>query len=314
MVKAARIVFFGTEAWGVPSLEQLIADGFDIAGVVTRPDAPVGRKRRLEPTPLKVAAAAHGLMVLEPAEVKELIPRLTELQPVLGVLIAYGKIIPQSVLDLFPLGIINLHPSALPSYRGPSPVETAILNGDEVGHISLIKLDASMDAGDIIASHHIKLKQAATLAAPEAYRLIGQAAAPLLATSIRQALNGTARYRRQAESQATFSRIITKADGKLDLSRSAIELERQIRAYLGWPGSHTRLGGSDITITAAHVGDTEPFAGMDRVASAPGAAMRTPDSQLAITTGHGELIIDRLIPAGKREMTGREFLAGHSLG
>lgn len=292
MSKTMPIVFFGTEAWGVPSLEQLLADGYQIAAVVTRPNAPAGRKRILEPTPIKVAALAHGLTVWEPASVNELIPLLTEFKPALGVLIAYGKIIPPAVLDLFPLGILNLHPSALPKYRGPSPIETAILNGDEIGWASIIKLDAAMDAGDIVACRHVKLAQADCITAPEAYRLIGVAAAPLLSATIAEVMNGTAKFTVQDEAQATLSHIITKADGVLDLTQPAETLVRQIRAYLGWPGSRTQLAGTDVIITAAHVGQPQPH-------------------KLAIATGDGLLVIDRLIPAGKREMTGQDFLAGH---
>ena len=292
MSKTTPIIFIGTESWGVPCFEQLVQDGYHIAAVITRADAPAGRKHLMTPTPIKVAALAHGLAVWEPNDVTELISLLNEVKPALGVLIAYGKIIPQAVLDCFPLGIINLHPSALPKYRGPSPVETAILNGDEIGHISIIKLDAAMDAGDIVASHHLKLAPSDRINAPEAYRLIGIAAAPLLSATVAEVLSGTAKFTAQDESKASLSRIITKADGRLDLSLSAENLDRHIRAYLGWPGSHTQLAGTDVIITAAHVGEPQP-------------------RELFIATGDGQLIIDRLIPAGKREMTGQAFLAGH---
>ena len=292
MINQAPIVFFGTEAWGVPCFEQLINDGYQIVAVVTRPDAPAGRKHVLTPTPVKVAALAHNLSVWEPENAKELLPLLTQLKPALGVLIAYGKIIPQPVLDMFPLGIINLHPSALPQYRGPSPVETAILNGGEVGHISIIKLDAAMDAGDIIASHRFELAEADRANAPETYRTIGAAAATLLSETVAAVLNGSATFTAQDETKVSLSHIITKADGTLDLTQSARQLDRHIRAYLGWPGSRTQLGGIDVIITAAHVGEPRP-------------------RELHIKTADGHLVIDRLIPAGKREMTGQNFLVGH---
>jgi methionyl-tRNA formyltransferase len=289
--KTPKLVFFGTEAWGVPALEALVEAGQPIATVVTRPDAPAGRKRLLTPTPIKTAALAHGLEVWEPEKVSEIIPRLKDLEPTLGVLIAYGKIIPQEVLDLFPLGIINFHPSALPKFRGPSPIETAILEGAEPGHISFIQLDAGMDSGDIIATHQIKLDDADELTAPELYRLLGEAGAPLLVETVAKVLAGTATYAEQDEAQASLSRMITKADGQLDLTKPASQLEREIRAFRGWPGSHMELLNTKVILTQVHLG--EPQA-----------------NELSIETGDGTLIIDRLIPEGKREMTGRDFLAG----
>jgi methionyl-tRNA formyltransferase len=305
------IVFFGTEAWGVPGLEALVAAGYDIAAVVTRPDAPAGRKRVMQPTPIKTAALAHGLTVWEPDKVGEIVDQLTALKPALGVLIAYGKLIPQTILDLFPLGIVNLHPSALPKYRGPSPIETAILDGVDPGDISLIMLDASMDGGDIVASRHVELGDVARLTAPEVYERLGEAAAPLLTESVASVLAGEAKLTSQNEAEASLSRILTKADGELDLTQSAMQLERQIRAFAGWPGSHTTLLNTKVTLTAGHVEDTVSSEHSDP--SNIGTPLRTETGELAVTTARGLLIIDRLIPAGKREMTGREFLAGHPL-
>jgi methionyl-tRNA formyltransferase len=305
------LVFFGTEAWGVPSLQALVVSGYKIAAVVTRPDAPAGRQRSLQPTPVKTAALALDLPVWQPEKPSEIIEQLKQLRPSLGVLIAYGKLIPQSVLDLFPLGVINFHPSALPKYRGPSPIETAILEGAEPGHISFIKLSAGMDDGDIIAQHQIKLADSDQLDAPELYRRLGEAGAPLLAKTVGAILAGTAEFTPQNEAEASLSRIITKADGELDFSRSAAQLERQVRAFRGWPGSHMELLNTKVILTKVHpdmVEETE-----HKKVNKPGTPLRTESGELAVTTAEGLLVLDRLIPAGKREMTGREFLAGHPL-
>ncbi len=307
----AKIVFFGTEAWGVASLEALVVAGLAPVVVVTRPDAPAGRKRVLTPTPIKTAALSHDLEVWEPERVSEIAAKLKELEPTLGVLMAYGKIIPQSILDLFPLGIINFHPSVLPKYRGPSPIETAILEGSEPGYISFIELSAGMDSGDVVASHHIELKDAERLSAPELYRSLGEAGAPLLLEAVRDVLDGSAKLTPQDESQATFSRMITKADSELDVTKSAEQLEREVRAYAGWPGSKMTLLNTLVTLTSSHLATTEE-ALTERTTKA-GTVVRTEGGELGLVTGDGLLIIDRLIPTGKREMTGREFLAGHRL-
>ncbi len=306
-----KIVFFGTEAWGVPSLEALLDAGLDVAAVVTRPDAPAGRKRVLTPTPIKVVALAHKLEVWEPERVSEITARLKELKPTLGVLMAYGKIIPQEILDLFPRGIINFHPSALPKYRGPSPIETAILEGDELGHISFIELDSGMDSGDIVASHRIPIEDADQLSAPELYGLVGESGAPLLVEAVRKVLDGTAKPKPQDEARATFSRMITKADSELKASKSVSQLAREVRAFAGWPGTKMTLLNTLVTLTKVHPANPEtaaPFYDLK-----PGSVVHIETGELAIITGDGLLVIDRLVPAGKREMTGREFLAGHPL-
>ena len=312
MAKAStKLVFFGTEAWGVPSLEALVAANLPIAVVVTRPDAPAGRKRVLTPTPIKTAALAGGLEVWEPERLAEIVPKLKELEPSLGVLIAYGKIIPQAILDLFPLGIINFHPSALPKYRGPSPIETAILEGDELGHISFIELDAGMDSGDVVAKHQVSLKNTDKLTAPELYRLVGEAGAPLLVEAVTTVLDGTVKARPQDESKVTISRMITKLDGEIDTSKSALQLSREVRAFAGWPGTKMSLLNTLVTLNETHQAPTE-MANLHAGQKA-GSVLRTESSELALVTGDGLLIIDRLTPAGKREMTGHEFLAGHPI-
>jgi methionyl-tRNA formyltransferase len=310
VVAKQAIVFFGSEAWGVPTLEALVTAGLKPSAVITRPDAPAGRKRLLQPTPIKVAALAHGLKVWEPERIGDIIPQLEQLGPALGVLIAYGKIIPQSVLDVFPLGIVNFHPSPLPKYRGPSPIETAILEGADPGHISFIKLNAGMDAGDIVAHHQIKLDHAERLSALQLYHLLGEAGAQHLVESVKTVLACRAKLTPQDNSKATYSRMINKADGELDYTKTALQLEREIRAFRGWPGSYSDILNTKVILTASHLATTDTDKKTEQTA---GTVLRTDSGELAVATSDGLLAIDRLIPVGKREMTGREFLAGHRL-
>jgi len=258
-----------------------------------------------------MAAQSLGLEVWVPERVSEIVPKLSELGSTLGILIAYGKIIPQAVLDLFPLGIINFHPSALPKYRGPSPVETAILEGDELGHISFIELDAGMDSGDILAAHQVPLKDADSLSAPEIYRLVGEAGAPLLVNTVQSVLDSAAKPTPQDEPKATFSKLISKADCELDPTKSALQLAREVRALAGWPGTKMSLLNTLVTLNQVHPAEPET-ANLDDGQKA-GTPVHTESGELALVTGDGLLVIDRLTPAGKREMTGREFLAGHPL-
>lgn len=298
-----KIVFIGSEAWGIPTLKTLLEEGYDLT-VVTRPDAPAGRGRKLAVTPIKEVATSHRLAVWQPAKAGEIAQDIQNLAPGLGVVVAYGQIIPQAILDLFPHGILNLHPSALPKFRGPSPIEATILAGEQPA-VSIIRLTAAMDAGDIAASQQLPVGPNPPTA-PELYQIAGEMGAKLMCQAVRAVFDGSAVFSPQSQTEATFCQRITKADGVIDWHEPANLIERQVRAYLGWPGSRTTLFGRDVTITLARAIKT--MSGPEA-----GTPYKTADGELAVATGQGCLIIDHLIPAGKREMTGRDFLAGHRL-
>jgi methionyl-tRNA formyltransferase len=299
----SKLVFFGTEAWGIPVLKQLLEQDYDIT-IVTRPDAPSGRHRHLAVPPIKAVASDYHLPVLQPDKVGEVRDQIAELGPAIGVVVAYGRIIPSSILDLFSHGLLNVHPSALPKFRGPSPIEATILAG-EAPVVTILKVSAEMDAGDVLTAQPIHGEDdPTTMTAPALYQLAGEQGAPLLADGVAATLEGSARFTPQDPAAASFCGRITKDDGIIDWQQSATLIERQIRAYLGWPGSRTQLFGKDVTITLAHVVKTMP-------GPAVGTAYKTDDGELGVATSDDCLVVDHLIPAGKREMTGRAFLAGH---
>lgn len=213
----------------------------------------------------------------------------------LAVLAAYGKILPQSVLDEFPLGIINVHPSLLPQYRGPTPIEQAILDGTTKTGVSIMRLSSEMDAGLIYKQKAIHLRGNETKAAlASQLQALG---AELLLEVLPAVLDGSLKPRQQPHPErATYCKLIKKADGQLDWQKPAAQLEREVRAYTGWPGSFTKLADKDVIITQASVATTKP------------------DKSLAIEAGDGNfLVIEKLKSAGKREMTAQEFLAGHAI-
>ena len=305
MTKKLRIVFIGTEAWAIPCLEALI-EQHEVVGVVTKPDAPSGRGHKLTPSPIKEVAARCNLPVYEPNKLTDITAKLSGLKADLGVVIAYGKLIPDEIIDSFPNGIYNCHPSALPKYRGPSPIEAAILDNAPIS-VSIIQLSAEMDAGDILAQTELP-GDTSNLTAPKLYAAAGLVGAELLSETIRDLTSGNLRSTPQNHELATFSTKISKTDGIIDWSKPAAVLEREIRAYAGWPGSKTTLEGQDITVTSAHVAAMAPTNSIT-----PNTPLTTPDGSLAFQTSQGLLVVDTLKPAGKREMTGREFLAGHPL-
>lgn len=230
---------------------------------------------------------------------------LTDLEPhksELAVLTAYGRLLPQSVLDDFPLGIINIHPSLLPLYRGPTPIEQAILDGVGQTGVSIMKITAKMDSGPIYGQATLELTGVESKA--DLAQSLQKLGADLLIELLPNIIAGTAQPIPQNDAKATYCAKIIKADGLVDWYKSANQLEREVRAYLGWPGSQTKLNGQDVLITAAKIG----------YAHGPvGQPFKNEAGELAVYCGQHALIILKLKPAGKAEMTGQAYLAGHPL-
>lgn len=294
-------MFFGTEDFSLATLQALIDAHYPVAAVVTKPDMPKGRGHRVVAPPVKVLAEQHDITVWQPQKLSDIIPQVTALKEPIGVLVSYGKIIPQSVIELFTPGIINIHPSLLPQYRGPSPIETAILNGDTHTGISIMRLSAAMDAGPVYTQQIIQL--AGTETAQLLYESFGQQGAELLIKTLPRIADGTMQAAAQDESQATYCHLITKSDGRIDWSKPAASIERQIRAYYQWPQSRATIGTIDTIITSAQVTTTPSF-------GKPGTLELT-ESDLMIHTDDFLLRIITIKPIGKKEMPSQAFLQGY---
>lgn len=311
---AASIVFFGTDAFSIPSLQALIDAGFPLEAVVTKPDARVGRGRGVAAPQVKQLAQSCGITVLQPANAAEMLELTSALKSVYGVVVAYGRIIPPAVLERFKGGLINIHPSLLPKYRGPAPIEAVILNGDPATGICIMKLDAGMDTGPIFVREAVPLTGKETR--PALHDQLAVYGSKLLADSLADIIEGKLTPVPQSsftDVEVSVTSLITKDDGIIDWIQPAVAIERHVRAYLGWPGSKAMIDGIDVTITAAHTGNSLLLVGTGETGGQPGTPFKTTASELAVITGHGELIIERLKPAGKNEMTGQAFLAGHKL-
>jgi len=262
--RQTKIIFFGTESESVLVLEKLIKSKFDIVAVVTKPDSPRGRGQKLDSPPVKKLAEQHGISVLQPEKLspgsshaQHQIQRIwccgvQSLLADIGVLVSYGKIIPQSVIDLFPHGIINIHPSLLPKYRGPSPIETAIANGDGETGVSLMALSAEMDAGPVYIQEKVALDGTETK--PTLYEKLFTVGGELLINNIDKIINGGLKPVAQNDTHATYTHLLTKADGLLDpTSMTADECERKVRAYLGSPRTRLNFHGQETIITGTKV-------------------------------------------------------------
>lgn len=246
------ILFFGTDDFSADFLRALIASHYDIRAVVTKPDSKKGRGQQLFSPLVKTIANEHGIPVWQPHKLTDIKADTSSLGGVAGVLVSYGKIIPASVIELFTPGIINVHPSLLPRYRGPSPVESAIANGDTTTGISIMQLSAAMDAGPVYSQVPIKLLGTETRSSLySSLSLLGQTELLRVLPGI---LDGSLRPVAQDESLATYCQLLTKADGVLTpASMSARDAEQKIRAYLGFPKTRLEVHGEWRIITKAHV-------------------------------------------------------------
>ena len=303
-----RILFAGTPGIAVPSL-RAVAGEFDVVGVLTAPDRTSGRGRKVSPSPVKAAAGEMGLRVLQPERLGAASrDDVASLGADLLVVFAYGRIFGPKFLSLFPLGGINMHPSALPKYRGPSPITAAILGGDSETALTVQRISEEMDAGDIVRQTPFPLDGTETTGSlTEAVSL---AAAPELAAAVRNIAEGTAVDVPQDPAAAVYCRLVRKENGVIDWSRPAAEIERMIRAYDPWPRARTTLGGEPLTLLASAVADT-----VSRGGSGPPGTVSGVDTSrgILIQTGEGILAVTRLQAAGRKPLDFRSFLNGVTL-
>ena len=302
MIKTSKtILFFGTEEFSATVLESLVVAGFAVAAVITKPDAPRGRGQQLLPPHVKQIAEAYGIRVLQPERLADITDIIAEYDHPTGVLASYGKIIPESILALFEPGIINVHPSLLPKYRGATPIESTILNGDDEAGVSIMKLVAAMDAGPVYTQQNLPLRGDET--AEQLYSSLAHLGSELLIQHLPFIINGELQPVQQDNARATYTAKIEKKDGIIDWHTPAIQIERRIRAYHEWPQSRTTLGSTEVIITKAHVVDDTVEPGKLQASS----------TSLLVGTSRGSLAIDSLKPLGKKEMPVGAFLQGYHL-
>ena len=298
-----RILYLGTPDFAVIPLEALVDAGYTIITVLTQPDRPAGRRRTLTAPPVKLAAERLGIPVLQPVTLRDadVGSQLAALQPDIGIVAAYGEILRKAVLNLPPLGYLNIHPSLLPRHRGPAPVATAILEGDTETGVTIMKLNRRMDSGPIVEQTTVPLLPDARTG-PMTDRLFTLGAQMLIDVLPRYA-TGTCALREQDDSQATMTRLIAKTDGVIDWSQSAHALERATRAYTPWPGATTTWQGQPLKLLRTAV---QPDWHGD---AAPGTIITTTPVP-TVATGSGALQLHELQPAGKRPMSGSAWITG----
>ncbi|HEU0168363.1 MAG TPA: methionyl-tRNA formyltransferase [Chloroflexota bacterium] len=295
----ARLVFAGTPDFAVPSLAALIAAGHVPSLVLTQPDRPAGRGQQLQPPPVKRLALEHELPVRQPSRLNEVRDELEQLKPEIMVVVAYAHKIPYWLLTLPPMGVLNVHASLLPKYRGASPVAAALLNGDDETGVSIMRLAQGWDTGPVFRQRTLAIQpedNAGTLT--DKLAALG---AELLVEVMGLRVRGMITAKPQDESLASYAPKLSKADGRLDWSKPAGQLAREVRAYTPWPGSYTTWQGKMLKVLAA-----TPAASSSQVEPAtvlPG---------LRVATGQGELKLERVQLEGRKPVSAKEFLAGQA--
>ena len=307
-----KIVFFGTSVFAVPVLESLTKNPeFEVTLAVTRPDKPAGRKLALTGSPLKRAAERLHIPIYQPETLRtpEVVERLAKEKADAFVIASYGKMIPMSLLDVPRKGCINVHGSILPAYRGASPISAAIMAGDAKTGATIMLMDEKLDEGPILSTREVDIRDDDTTETLEAR--VAQAGAEILEPALKFYLTDGLVPKPQDHSKATYTKIKTKDDGRIDWMKSAAEIERKIRAMRPWPEAWTvwERKGKPMKLAIVKAAVMNPDASCS--AGGPGSVCRLNDGTIGANCGRGSIAISRVQPEGKAEMDAKDFLNGY---
>lgn len=299
-----KMIFFGGSAiFAVAALKKLSRE-YDIRLIITNPEKPVGRKQLSQKSFVESAAEKLGLPVLNVEKfTDEITQKIKEEHPSFFVIIDYGKIIPQKLLDVPKMGAINVHPSPLPKYRGSSPLQTAILNGDKETAFSIMLIDAEVDHGPILAQKKVDIRDNETYG--ELYKRLSELYPDFLSQTLKKYLSGEIKPIAQDDSKATFTKFLKRNDGLIDWYKPAEEIERMVRAYNPWPGTHFVFNGKNIKI---HKAKAEHINYPDKKIGQP---FKTNDKKTAVKCGDKTLILEEVQPEGKNKISGEDFARGY---
>jgi len=301
-----KIVYMGTPEFAVPPFEALLAAGHEIALAVTQPDRKKDRKGNLLPTPVRNAAEAHGIRCVQPEKIRNnetFAELLRGIGPDAIIVAAYGRILPPELLSIPKHGCINIHASLLPKYRGPSPIQTSIVKGEEFTGISIMQMDEGLDTGDILATRKVRIDRKDAAALQDELSEIG---AVLIVETLDAIENGTVGRIKQDDAAASLTHIIKKQDGCIDFHKSPVDIERIVRGMHPWPGAYAFFEGEQIRILEADALDDECIA-------EPGTILGASGDGIDIVAGGSILRIRRLQAAGRKAMGAAEFLRGRKL-
>ena len=303
---ALRIAFFGTPRFAVPTLERILASRHAVVGVVTQPDRPRGRGQKTSDSPVKACALAAGVPVWQPTALKdpETLTRFASLGADIGVVAAYGRILPETLLAIPARGMINVHASLLPRHRGAAPVHRAIIAGDNETGVTIMRVVKALDAGPMLATVRRRIEDAET--SEDVEQSLAVLGADLLVSTLDDLAQGAAHEESQDDSAATYAHRLTKDDGIVSWARPARDIHNLIRGLHPWPHAFTFHSGHRLILHHALPHESA-------VTEPPGTIVAAHGDDLRVATGFGALRIVALQAEGKRVMTAREFLAGHPM-
>lgn len=316
LTNKTSIVFMGTPDFAVPVLESIINDErLNLKAVITQPDKEVGRKKIVTPPPVKTYSQKNNLTVLQPEKIKDpnFIEQLKNIKPDLIIVAAYGQILPKEIIEIPKYGCINIHASLLPKYRGASPIQTAILNGDKKTGITIMKMDNGLDTGDIISQEEIEIENSDT--AQDLHDKLSKIGAELLMKTLHGYLSGKIKPCPQDNSRATITKIINKKDGEIDFHKNAKDIEYKLRAFTPWPGIYTFFNDAAVPARETAAGrklkilklkieeQINPLISVGRFYET--------ENKLAVNCWNGMLILEEVQLEGKQKISGREFINGY---
>lgn len=302
-----KLVFMGTPDFAVPSLKALVEAGYEIAGVFTQPDKPKNRGMKLQPTPVKEYAMSVGLAVYQPEKLRDgqALAILKDLAPALIVVAAYGKLLPADILELPPLGCINVHSSLLPRYRGAAPINWAILNGESESGVTIMHMAQGLDTGDVIAQRSTPITLEDT--ASTLHDRLADMGAGLLAETVEALAQGTAQRTPQDDARSCYAPMLSKELSRMDWNKPARQLHDQVRGLIPWPSAVAEIDGVRCKIWATRLTG-------ERSQQAPGSVIQADKKGLKLVCGDGQVLqIDELQPDGKKRMAATAFLLGHPI-
>ena len=302
-MKDMRIVFMGTPDFAAAILQRLIDTGRNVVGVFSQPDKPVGRKQIITPTATKVVAMEHNIPVFQPAKLRdgEALKIMQELKPDLTVVAAYGKILPKDILDVAPLGNVNVHGSLLPEYRGSAPIQWSVINGDTVIGITTMFMAEGMDTGDMIMKFELPIGEDET--AGELFDRMAELGAESIEKTLELFDNGEVKAEPQNEEEATYAPMLKKEMGEIDFGKTAEEIHNLVRGLNPWPMAYTFFDGKSVKIHEAK--EVEGFSGTE--------GTLLDEKRFVVGTKNGAVEFITVQPEGKNKMSGADFIRGRRL-
>lgn len=299
-----RVVFMGTPDFAVETLEAIIKEGHEVAGVVTQPDKPKGRGKNMQFTPVKEVAIARGIAVYQPVRVKELefIQELKKMNPDVIVVVAFGQILPKEILDMPKYGCVNVHASLLPKYRGAAPIQWAVIDGEKESGVTTMLMEEGLDTGDMLKKTVVPLEKDET--GGSLHDKLAVKGAQLLIETLKELQAGTATRTKQDDSLSNYAKMLDKHLGQIDFTKPAEEIERLIRGLNPWPSAFTGIDGKTLKIWSATVINREAEGKF-------GEIVEVNQDCILVKTGNGLLQLDEVQLEGKKRMETDAFLRGY---